>query len=137
MVFKAALGGCSLSLVLFKTACADWNCEMVWNGEHWHEYRQKHLQPAWVGLHFQIRGGGKGLCIREENGSAFKSSSSLHSAQWRGYAKPIKSKIIKSSGEYLAQEKVTTPALLFLDVLTTSLSPFSPKGSFYSALGCF
>lgn len=45
LVFKAALGGCSL----FKTACADCSCEMVWNGEHWCEYRQKHLPvlPGW------------------------------------------------------------------------------------------
>lgn len=40
LVLKAASAGCSLFLVLFKTVCADWNCEMLWNGEHWSEYRQ-------------------------------------------------------------------------------------------------
>lgn len=86
-------------------------------------------------MHFQNRGSGagefqgKGLYIREENGFVFKSSSSLHSAQWRGYAKAIKSKILKA---YQAQKKVTALTLLFLDVLTPSLSPLSPKGCAYS-----
>lgn len=84
-----------------------------------------------MGLHFQNRGSGggefqgKGLCIRGENDFVFKCSSSLHSTPWRGYAKPIKSKISKA---HQAQEKVTAPALLFLDVLTPSLSPLSPRG---------
>lgn len=58
----------------------------------------------------------------------FKCSSSLLSAQWRGYAKHIKSKISKA---YQAQEKVTTLALLFL-VSRPLLSPLSPKGCPYS-----
>lgn len=68
---------------------------------------------------------------RGKNGFVFKCSLPLHSAQWRGYAKPIKSKISKA---YQAQEKVTALALLFLDVLTPSLSPLGPKGCSYAVL---
>lgn len=81
-VFRAALGGCSLFLVLFKTACAGWNCKMVRNGEHWLEYRQQHLLVLkapdcldviafpkqrkwcwWIPRQRTVHQGGKWLCV--------------------------------------------------------------------------
>lgn len=140
LVFKAALGGCSLFLVLFKAACADCSCEMVWNGEHWCEYREKHLLvlPGWDCFFsdFQIReraaGGefqGKGMCIREENGFGFKCSSSLCPVE--GICKTYQKQNIKSIS---SSEQLTPLALLFLDVLTHSPSLLSPKGCSYSVL---